>query len=71
MKLPPPFLTLGLSLGLSLGLILGVLGLGVFLSGCASTEDAENSNDIPWAQPSGWESNKLPAMMPNYGDRQD
>ena len=51
-------------------IILGVLSLGLFFAGCASTDDAENSNAMPWAQPNGWESNKLPAMMPNYGDRQ-
>jgi hypothetical protein len=48
-------------------LVLGGIGLSLFLAGCASSDD---DNAMPWAQQQGWENNKLPAAMPNYGDRQ-
>jgi|GEM_PF-1974017 hypothetical protein len=52
---------------LHLLLALSGLGLSLFLVGCATSDD---DNSIPWSQPQGWENNKLPAAMPNYGDRQ-
>lgn len=51
---------------LPLGFTLGLLGLSFFLSGCTSSED---ENTIPWSQPSGWENNRMPGVMPTYGDR--
>lgn len=45
---------------------LALLGLGLFFVGCTSSED---ENTIPWAQPTGWEGNKTPVGLPNYGDR--
>lgn len=41
-------------------------GLSFAFSGCAQSED---DSTMPWAQQSGWENNKVPGMMPNYGDR--
>ncbi len=42
-------------------------GLSFAFTGCTST--TEDDNTMPWAQPTGWENNKMPGMMPNYGER--
>ena len=44
------------------------LAMSFFLSACASTEE---DSTLPWAQPTGWENNKLPGVMPSYGDRRN
>jgi len=47
---------------LALLLLPVVAASGLFLTGCASTEDAENVSERPWNAPRNWEGG-LPAGM--------
>jgi hypothetical protein len=49
--------------GCHLLFLLILTGVTLVMSGCATTDEAENASARPWNSPQGWETGGLPSSM--------